>query len=117
MRGSSQSSPHGDKPRGGGGHHDSPISGLGLRHGEAVEEKISLSERFGLWLSFHPFNQDSYLAIVEHCLKRFGGSGHLDEETRRAALEWALTRGSRSGRVAWQFSRDWVGREGTHGNV
>ncbi len=82
-----------------------------LHHGETVEEKISLSERFGIWLSFHPFNQDSYLTIVEHWLRALGGIDSLDETTRRAALEWALTRGSRSGRVAWQFARDWVGRD------
>lgn len=83
-----------------------------LHHGETVEEKISLSERFGIWLSFHSFNQDSYLAIVEHWLQTIGGTEAMDEETRRAALEWALTRGSRSGRVAWQFARDWIGRSG-----
>ncbi len=81
-----------------------------LHHGETVEEKISLSERFGLWLSFHPFSQDGYLAIVAYWLRTLGGPDRLDEETRRAALEWALLRGSRSGRVAWQFARDHLGR-------
>ncbi len=81
-----------------------------LHHGEAVEEKISLSERFGLWLSFHPFGQAHYLGIVAHWLGRPGGPGDLDEATREAALRWALARGSRSGRVAWQFARDWSGR-------
>jgi predicted AAA+ superfamily ATPase len=76
-----------------------------------VEEKISLSERFGLWLSFHPFNQAQYLQIVEHWLDRLGASGTGDAETRKAALQWALRRGSRSGRVAWQFARDWAGRK------
>ncbi|MDS4019249.1 MAG: ATP-binding protein [Candidatus Competibacter sp.] len=80
-----------------------------LHHGEAVEEKISLSERFGLWLSFHPFGQDDYLAIVTCWLERLGWPG-LDEAAREQALQWALRRGSRSGRVAWQFARDWVGR-------
>ncbi|MEW6314080.1 MAG: ATP-binding protein [Pseudomonadota bacterium] len=80
-----------------------------IHPGEGVEEKISLSERFGLWLSFYPFNQDEYLAIVTHWLRHFGG-GELGEEARRAALQWALGRGSRSGRVACQFARDWAGR-------
>jgi predicted AAA+ superfamily ATPase len=84
-----------------------------LHHGETVEEKTSLSERFGIWLSFHPFNQDSYLAIVEHWLGVLGSIDSMDETVRLAALEWALTRGSRSGRVAWQFARDWTGRSGT----
>lgn len=82
-----------------------------LHHGEAVEEKISLSERFGLWLAFHPFSQDDYLAIVAYWLTELGHSRGLDEETRQTALRWALQRGSRSGRVAWQFARDWVGRQ------
>ncbi|MDQ5910039.1 MAG: uncharacterized protein QG599_2134 [Pseudomonadota bacterium] len=81
-----------------------------LHHGEAVEEKISLSERFGLWLSFHPFSQEDYLAIVAHWLEQLAWPAGLDEATRQAALQWALQRGSRSGRVAWQFARDWVGR-------
>lgn len=82
-----------------------------LHHSEAVEEKISLSERFGLWLSFHPFSQDDYLDIVGHWLVQLGGE-RLDEAAREEALRWALQRGSRSGRVAWQFARDWVGRRG-----
>jgi predicted AAA+ superfamily ATPase len=81
-----------------------------LHQGEAVEEKISLSERFGLWLSFHPFSQEDYLTIVNYWLGELGYAPELDEETRQAALQWALQRGSRSGRVAWQFARDWVGR-------
>ncbi len=80
-----------------------------LHHGEAVEEKISLSERFGLWLSFHPFRQDTYLVIVEYWLTQLGVPAPLDEKTRRRALEFALLRGSRSGRVAWQFARDEAG--------
>lgn len=82
-----------------------------LHHGEAVEEKVSLSERFGLWLSFHPFSQDDYLAIVEYWLNSLGYP-QLDAAARREALMWSRTRGSRSGRVAWQFARDWVGRQG-----
>ncbi len=77
---------------------------------ESVEEKISLSERFGLWVSFYPFTQDEYLAIVAHWLRHFGMSGEMDEVARQAALQWAIQRGSRSGRVAGQFARDWAGR-------
>ncbi|MGB5234974.1 MAG: ATP-binding protein, partial [Candidatus Macondimonas sp.] len=81
-----------------------------IHPGEAVEEKISLSERFGLWLSFHPFDQSQYLAIVRHWLIRFGVADVTEEAVTRAALQWALERGSRSGRVAWQFAKDWLGR-------
>lgn len=81
-----------------------------LHHGEAVEEKISLSERFGLWLAFHPFSQDDYLHIVAYWLDFFG-LGEVDEETRQAALRWALEHGSRSGRAAHQFARDKAGRQ------
>jgi predicted AAA+ superfamily ATPase len=77
---------------------------------ESIEEKISLSERFGLWVSFYPFTQDEYLAIVAHWLRHFGLTGELDEVARQAALQWAIHRGSRSGRVGWQFARDWAGR-------
>jgi predicted AAA+ superfamily ATPase len=77
---------------------------------ESVEEKISLSERFSLWVSFYPFTQDEYLAIVAHWLRHFGLSGELDEVARQAALQWSIQRGSRSGRVGWQFARDWAGR-------
>ena len=80
-----------------------------IHHGEAVEEKISLSERFGVWLSFHPFSQDLYLEVVQHWLGKLGGI-NLDEEIRAQALEWALRRGNRSGRVAAQFAQDKVGR-------
>lgn len=84
-----------------------------LHHGEAVEEKISLSERFGLWVSFHPFNQDAYLAIVDHWLRQFHQADtQQNPEAREAALQWALLRGSRSGRAAWQFARDWAGSQG-----
>jgi uncharacterized protein len=75
---------------------------------EAVEEKVSLSDRFGLWLSFYPFDQNAYLQAVENWLKEAGLS--LDETATRAALNWSQSRGSRSGRVAWQFVCDWVGR-------
>lgn len=81
-----------------------------IHHGEGVEEKISLSERFGIWLSFYPFNQDQYLSIVDHWLTMLGAATTADEQIRNAALQWALQRGSRSGRVALQFARDWAGR-------
>jgi len=80
--------------------------------GEGVEEKISLSERFGLWISFYPFSQDEYLTIASQWLSALGASAALIEEARPAALLWALERGSRSGRVAYQFARDYMGREG-----
>jgi predicted AAA+ superfamily ATPase len=80
-----------------------------LHHGEAVEERISLSERFGLWLAFHPFSQDDYLHIAGYWLERFGLQ-NFDETVQRAALQWALEHGSRSGRSAWQFARDYAGR-------
>jgi predicted AAA+ superfamily ATPase len=76
--------------------------------GDAVEEKISLSERFGLWISFYPFSQDDYLAIVEHWLQQSGQE--MSEETRLLALQWATQRGSRSGRVARQFAIDLASR-------
>ena len=92
-------------------NQDARIVNGELHHGEAVEEKISLSERFGLWLSFHPFSQDDYLAIVGYWLEQLGWQAALDDDkTRRHALQWALQRSSRSGRVAWQFARDWVGQ-------
>lgn len=81
-----------------------------IHPGEAIEEKISLSERFGLWLSFYPFDQDAYLDIVRHWLKKLGVPAEQIELARGEALRWALGRGSRSGRVAWQFARDWAGR-------
>lgn len=80
-----------------------------LHPGESTEEKISLSERFGLWLSFLPFTQDQYLDVVRLHLRRLGHS-HWDEATQVLALRWALNRASRSGRVALQFARDWAGR-------
>jgi len=83
-----------------------------IHPGESVEEKISLSERFGLWISFYPFDQDEYLAIVRYWLTQYGVTQVDDEQTRQEALQWALQRGSRSGRVGWQFARDWAGRHG-----
>jgi len=81
--------------------------------GEVVEEKISLSERFGLWVSFYPFTQAEYLAIVAQWLRHFGIDGAARiEAARPEALIWALERGSRSGRVAYQFARDFSGRAG-----
>ncbi|WP_275096804.1 ATP-binding protein [Sedimenticola hydrogenitrophicus] len=81
-----------------------------IHQSESVEEKISLSERFGLWLSFYPFSQDQYLTIVDHWLTRLGAATTADETIRLEALRFALMRGSRSGRVALQFARDWAGR-------
>jgi hypothetical protein len=82
-----------------------------IHPGETTEEKVSLSERFGLWLSFYPFDQDHYLAICEHWLLHFGKSTLAARpDWRQEALQWALQRGSRSGRVAWQFARDFAGR-------
>ena len=80
-----------------------------LHHGESVEEKISLSDRFGLWVPFHPFTQAQYLMVVRHWVARLGCSTVDWDELERAALQWALRRGSRSGRTAWQFARDWAG--------
>jgi predicted AAA+ superfamily ATPase len=80
-----------------------------IHPGEAIEEKISLSERFGLWVSFYPFDQDAYLNIVAHWLKSFHCSEKEIAGAEREALNWALMRGSRSGRVAWQFAKDWAG--------
>jgi predicted AAA+ superfamily ATPase len=78
--------------------------------GEVVEEKISLSERFGLWVSFYPFNQEEYLLIVAQWLSSFGIGEAFIAESRPEALVWALERGSRSGRVALQFAKDFAGR-------
>jgi hypothetical protein len=81
-----------------------------LHPGEAIEEKISLSERFGLWISFYPFSQPEYLAIVGQWLRHFRLDDAAVESLRGEALIWALERGSRSGRVAYQFARDRAGR-------
>jgi len=80
--------------------------------GEVIEEKISLSERFGLWVSFYPFSQNEYLTIVAQWLSSFGVDAAAIEAARPEALVWALERGSRSGRVAYQFARDYAGRAG-----
>lgn len=82
-----------------------------LHPGEVVEEKISLSERFGLWISFYPFTQDEYLAIVAQWLRHFGLTEAAVEAARPEALVWAIERGSRSGRVAYQFARDHAGAQ------
>jgi predicted AAA+ superfamily ATPase len=81
--------------------------------GEVVEEKISLSERFGLWVSFYPFSQDEYLAIVAQWLSSFGVPAAEIERAKPPSLVWALERGSRSGRVAYQFARDYAGSRAT----
>jgi hypothetical protein len=83
--------------------------------GEAVEEKISLSERFGLWVSFYPFSQDEYLAIVAQWLSAFDVPAVAIDAARPQALVWALERGSRSGRVAYQFARDFAGTHAAGG--
>lgn len=80
--------------------------------GEVIEEKISLSERFGLWVSFYPFSQNEYLTIVGQWLSSFGVDAAAIAAARAEALVWALERGSRSGRVAYQFARDYAGRSG-----
>jgi len=86
-----------------------------IHPGERVEEKISLSERFGLWVSFYPFRQDDYLSIVAHWLASFGCGAQEIESARGDALRFALERGSRSGRVAWQFAKDWAGQHALRG--
>ncbi|MCU0764660.1 MAG: ATP-binding protein [Burkholderiaceae bacterium] len=88
-----------------------------IHPGETVEEKISLSERFGLWLSFYPFRQDDYLDIVAHWLGRFDVTPERIAASRTEALQFALQRGSRSGRVALQFARDYAGRLGIGGGA
>jgi uncharacterized protein len=79
-----------------------------VRPADSTEEKVSLSERFGLWLSFYSFNQDEYLAAARYWVAYLGGS--WDEKTEFEALLWHRTRGARSGRVAWQFAKDYVGK-------
>jgi len=85
-----------------------------LHHGEAVEEKISLSERFGVWLAFHPFSQDQYLEAVVHWLG-VHGIPEMSDQCREEALRWALLRGNRSGRIAAQFVKDFAGKAGLQG--
>ncbi|WAV89601.1 ATP-binding protein [Oxalobacter aliiformigenes] len=81
-----------------------------LHPSETVEEKISFSDRFGLWLSFYPYSQDEYLFIMAHWLRSFGCTEDQISAATQEALQWALHRGSRSGRTAWQFARDYAGR-------
>lgn len=83
-----------------------------IHPGESVDEKLSLSERFGLWLAFHPFQQDEYLKIVFYWLAQLQADLEDPELVSRQALQWALLHGSRSGRSAWQFARDWAGKRG-----
>ena len=83
----------------------------GIHSSEAIEEKVSLSDRFGLWLGFHNCNQDTYFSIVEGYAEVFG-LNHPSTNLRAEANEWAITRGSRSGRVAWQYIQDLAGRLG-----
>lgn len=85
--------------------------------GEVIEEKVSLSERFGLWISFYPFSQKEYLAIVQQWLRHFGVLEAAIAASGPEALVWALERGSRSGRVAYQFARDYCSRQGVAGGV
>lgn len=82
-----------------------------LHLNEAIEEKISLSERFGVWLAFHPFNQEQYLAIVDYWIKQLHTHVEDAQQLRKEALKWALEHGSRSGRAAFQFARDWSGKQ------
>lgn len=85
-----------------------------LHPGEAIEEKIALSDRFGLWVSFYPFTQDHYLDVVRHWLtsmaQELGLEWQWDEELQKEAIRWAQARGNRNGRCAWQFARSWVGK-------
>jgi uncharacterized protein len=89
---------------------DTKYVGEEIHPGETVEEKISLSERFGLWVSFYPFDQDEYLEIVAHWLRSLGCAAKSVADAREEALQWSLQRGSRSGRIAYQFARDWAGK-------
>mgnify|MGYP002278776233 CR=1 FL=1 len=85
----------------------------GINPAEAVEEKVSLSDRFGLWLGFHNCDQDTFFEMIERYVDRYGLE--IDRETLHAeAVEWSMTRGARSGRVAWQFIQDAAGRLGKH---
>ncbi len=86
-----------------------------LHLSEGIEEKLSLSERFGLWVSFHSFNQDQYLEIARYWLGKFGIESNGNDIIRKEALQWALQHGSRSGRCAHLFARDWAGKSGLAG--
>jgi predicted AAA+ superfamily ATPase len=92
-----------------------------LHQSEAVEEKISLSDRFGLWLSFYPFKQQAYLDVVQHWLQKLASAHGVDyaweDEVRGASLRWALARGVRSGRTAQHFARHWIGRQAVEHNT
>ncbi len=90
------------------------LVGEELHHGDAVEEKISLSDRFGLWLGFHPFSQATYLEVCEHWVTRIGDKQDWSETARAEAVRFATLRGGRSGRTAWQFAAQWVGRKRLH---
>lgn len=94
-------------------HHENTATSAGpdgeINAGEAIEEKVSLSDRFGLWLTFYPASQDDYLDMASHWVCRQGLP--FTDEARIAALQWAMTRGNRSGRTASQFARDWAGRQ------
>ena len=92
-------------------NRDSRMVAGELHLDEAIEEKISLSERFGLWLAFHPFTQDQYLQIVDYWIAQLAGKVDDRVTMQKAALQWALGHGSRSGRSAMQFARDWIGRQ------
>lgn len=81
-----------------------------IHPGETVEEKVSLSDRFGLWVSFYPFKQDEYLSIVHYWLNQLNAGIEDTNQMEKTALQWALARGSRSGRTAYQFARDWAGK-------
>ncbi|MYI77249.1 MAG: ATP-binding protein [Gammaproteobacteria bacterium] len=86
-----------------------------LHEAEAIEEKISLSDRFGLWLAFHPFDQEQYLRVVNHWVKKLANQYQLSldmtEDMRKQALQWALNRGVRSGRTAAHFAQHWIGNK------
>ena len=90
---------------------DAQLIDTEIHFNEAVEEKISLSERFGLWLAFHPFNQDAHLSIVDHWLRQLNVTIVDQKKMQKEALKWALLHGSRSGRSAWQFARDFAGKQ------
>jgi predicted AAA+ superfamily ATPase len=92
-------------------HIDGGDGNVEIHPADAVEEKISLSERFGLWVSFYPFRQDEYLAVVDEWMRHYGLGDAAIAAARADALRWALERGSRSGRVAHQFARDRAGRD------
>ena len=91
------------------------LVGEELHHGDAVEEKISLSDRFGLWLGFYPFNQDTYLEACCHWVTQLGSADDWNDEARAEAIRYATLRGGRSGRSAWQFANQWVGGRRLHG--